>query len=283
MSRGALPPGVFPLARGALGSCVGVEGTWGPVLHPSPPPPPLWNRWNMTPRSGVNVKGRAATGRLLLGWHVGRSIAVHLWGMWDHLQSQARRRSLRGRWRRRPYRLHMQGWVAHDVGWDITLRWVGWQDCLIPTPRESTVAFAFLRCHWQTLGYRSTDNRPLPSGVVFLFLYTTTHNTHTTQSKSCTITIWGQQKPPESPLDVNAFELTASQLQNLCTWRTHQEDGPPPGPSPLACAHQCLPAPSAAARASARTCMFFVVGLSCPNFVPWGVGMWFFFSSVKDS
>ena len=39
MTRGALPPCVFPLARGLLGSCMGLEGTWGPVLHPSPP----WN------------------------------------------------------------------------------------------------------------------------------------------------------------------------------------------------------------------------------------------------
>ena len=37
MTRGALPPGVFfPLEPGALGSCMGLEGTWGPVLHPFP-------------------------------------------------------------------------------------------------------------------------------------------------------------------------------------------------------------------------------------------------------
>ena len=36
MTRGALPPCLFPLARGALASCMGLEGTWVPVLHPSP-------------------------------------------------------------------------------------------------------------------------------------------------------------------------------------------------------------------------------------------------------
>ena len=45
MTRSALPPCVFPLARGLLGSCMGLEGTWGPVLHPSPP----WNGLNMAP------------------------------------------------------------------------------------------------------------------------------------------------------------------------------------------------------------------------------------------
>ena len=45
MTRGALPRFVFPLARGLLGSCMGLEGTWGPVLHPSPP----WNELNMAP------------------------------------------------------------------------------------------------------------------------------------------------------------------------------------------------------------------------------------------
>ena len=45
MTRGALPPCVFPLARGLLGSCMGLEGTWGPVLHPFPP----WNGLNMAP------------------------------------------------------------------------------------------------------------------------------------------------------------------------------------------------------------------------------------------
>ena len=39
MTRGALTPCVFPLSRGAFGSCIGLEGTWGPVLHASPP----WN------------------------------------------------------------------------------------------------------------------------------------------------------------------------------------------------------------------------------------------------
>ena len=37
VTRGALPPCVFHLARGSLGSSMGLEGTWGPVLHPSPP------------------------------------------------------------------------------------------------------------------------------------------------------------------------------------------------------------------------------------------------------
>ena len=37
MTRGALPPCVFPLALGSLGSCMGLEGTWGPVLLPPPP------------------------------------------------------------------------------------------------------------------------------------------------------------------------------------------------------------------------------------------------------
>ena len=37
MTRGALPRFVVSLAPGSLGSCRGLEGTWGPVLHPSPP------------------------------------------------------------------------------------------------------------------------------------------------------------------------------------------------------------------------------------------------------
>ena len=48
MTRGALPPGIFHLARGVLGSCIGLEGTWGPVLHLSPP----WNGLNMAPLGG---------------------------------------------------------------------------------------------------------------------------------------------------------------------------------------------------------------------------------------
>ena len=48
MTRGALPPCVSPLARGSLGSCMGLEVTWGPVLHPSPP----WNGLNMAPLGG---------------------------------------------------------------------------------------------------------------------------------------------------------------------------------------------------------------------------------------
>ena len=48
MTRGALPRFVVSLARGATGSCMGLEGTWGPVLHPSPP----WNGLNMAPLEG---------------------------------------------------------------------------------------------------------------------------------------------------------------------------------------------------------------------------------------
>ena len=48
MTRGALPRFVVSLARGATGSCMGLEGTWGPVLHPSPP----WNGLNMPPLEG---------------------------------------------------------------------------------------------------------------------------------------------------------------------------------------------------------------------------------------
>ena len=48
MTRGALPPCVNPLARGSLGSSMGLEGTWGPVLLPSPP----WNGLNMAPLEG---------------------------------------------------------------------------------------------------------------------------------------------------------------------------------------------------------------------------------------
>ena len=36
MTRGALPWCVFPLARGALGCCMGLEGKCGPVLHRFP-------------------------------------------------------------------------------------------------------------------------------------------------------------------------------------------------------------------------------------------------------
>ena len=45
---GALQPCIFPLARGALGSCMGLDSTWGPVLQPFPP----WNGWNMAPLGG---------------------------------------------------------------------------------------------------------------------------------------------------------------------------------------------------------------------------------------
>ena len=45
MTRGALPPCVFPLARGSLGSSMGLECTWGPVLLPFPP----LNGLNMAP------------------------------------------------------------------------------------------------------------------------------------------------------------------------------------------------------------------------------------------
>ena len=37
MTRDALPWFVMSLARGAMGSCIWLEGTCGPVLHPSPP------------------------------------------------------------------------------------------------------------------------------------------------------------------------------------------------------------------------------------------------------
>ena len=43
MTRGALPRFGVSLARGATGSCMGLEGTWGPVLLPAPP----WNELNM--------------------------------------------------------------------------------------------------------------------------------------------------------------------------------------------------------------------------------------------
>ena len=48
MTRGALPRFVVSLARGATGSCMGLEGTCRPVLHPSPP----WNGLNMAPLEG---------------------------------------------------------------------------------------------------------------------------------------------------------------------------------------------------------------------------------------
>ena len=43
MTRDALPRFGVSLARGATASCMGLEGTWGPVLHPSPP----WKGLNM--------------------------------------------------------------------------------------------------------------------------------------------------------------------------------------------------------------------------------------------
>ena len=48
MTRGALPRFVVSLARGATGSCMGLEGTWGPVLHLSLP----WNGLNMARLEG---------------------------------------------------------------------------------------------------------------------------------------------------------------------------------------------------------------------------------------
>ena len=67
MTRGALPRFGVSLARGATGSCMGLEGTWGPVLHPSPPE--LDGTW---PRLGAHDKGCAPTVRLPLGtWVVG--------------------------------------------------------------------------------------------------------------------------------------------------------------------------------------------------------------------
>ena len=78
ITRGALPPGVFPLALGALGSCMGLEGTCGPVLHP-PPPRGMDGIW---PRSGANVEGCAPTGRLPLGTRgigVMHVVRGHMW------------------------------------------------------------------------------------------------------------------------------------------------------------------------------------------------------------
>ena len=53
MTEGALPRFVVSLARGSLGSNMGLEGTWGPVLHPSPP----WNGLNMAPLEGPMTRG----------------------------------------------------------------------------------------------------------------------------------------------------------------------------------------------------------------------------------
>ena len=49
MTGGALPPCFFPFECGVSGSCMGLEGTWGPVLH-APPPRGMDG---ISPRSGA--------------------------------------------------------------------------------------------------------------------------------------------------------------------------------------------------------------------------------------